>query len=98
MGCENMSKIFKIDGIFYVFNEWTIVINDEILEKIKGYKLTDEFLLLDTNNKVITTAKFSDHFRRYQSGKLSVGLTINDKVLEEEIKKVKSFMYDNGLS
>lgn len=36
-----MKGIFKIEGIFYVFKEWTIVINNKVVEEIKEYKMDD---------------------------------------------------------
>ncbi len=92
-----MKKIFKIAGIFFVFNEWTIVVDDDIFQKIKEYKMNEHIFLLDSDNKVVTKAIFTNHLKLSQNGRLSIGLIINSDILKEEIKKSVSFVFEKDL-
>ena len=92
-----MKKIFKIAGIFFVFNEWTIVVDDDIFQKIKEYKMNEPIFLLDSGNKVVTKAIFTNHLKLSQNGRLSIGLIINSDILKEEIKKSVSFVFEKDL-
>ena len=97
MGCEFMKGIFKIEGIFYVFKEWTIVINNKVVEEIKEYKMDDEIFLLTSDNKVITSAIFTNHLKQSRNGNLSIGLIVDSNIESEKIKESRKFAFKKDL-
>ncbi len=93
-----MKETFKIEGIFYVFNEWTIVINSKVSEEIKDYNMDDEIFLLTSDNKVITSATLTNHLKLSKNGNLSIGLIVDNKIETEKMKESRSFVFKKDLS
>ena len=46
-------SILNIEGIFNVFKEWRIIINEEVFQKIKDKEMDQMIYLLDCGLKLI---------------------------------------------
>ena len=88
-----MGKFFKMEGIFYVFNEWRIIIDEQVFQKIKDEELGNMIYLLDLDKRVIAKAVLIRPIKPLPNGKTSLSLDIKDSVSDEEIRKSTFFFF-----
>ena len=91
-------SILNIEGIFNVFKEWRIIINEEIFQKIKDKEMDQMIYLLDSNNIVIAKAIFVRPVKPLPNGKTSISLVIKEIMKKSEIKDTVFFIFKEDLS
>lgn len=91
-------SILNIEGIFNVFKEWRIIINEEIFQKIKDKEMDQMIYLLDSNNIVIAKAIFVRPVKPLPNGKTSISLVIKEIMNKSEIKDTVFFIFKEDLS
>ncbi len=92
-----MKKFLKIAGIFFVFNEWRIIIDEQVFQKVKDEELGNMIYLLDLDKRVIAKAVLIRPIKPLPNGKTSLSLDIRDSVSEVEIRKSTFFSLGNNL-
>ena len=90
--------ILNIEGIFNVFKEWRIIINEEVFQKIKDKEMDQMIYLLDSNNIVIAKAIFVRPVKPLPNGKTSISLVIKEIMNKSEIKDTVFFIFKEDLS
>ncbi|ACZ10393.1 Uncharacterised protein [Sebaldella termitidis] len=91
-------SILNIEGIFNVFKEWRIIINEEVFQKIKDKEMDQMIYLLDSNNIVIAKAIFVRPVKPLPNGKTSISLVIKEIMNKSEIKDTVFFIFKEDLS
>ena len=91
-------SILNIEGIFNVFKEWRIIINEEVFQKIKDKEMDQMIYLLDSNNIVIAKAIFVRPVKPLPNGKTSISLVIKEIMNKCEIKDTVFFIFKEDLS
>lgn len=91
-------SILNIEGIFNVFKEWRIIINEEVFQKIKDKEMDQMIYLLDSNNIVIAKAIFVRPVKPLPNGKTSISLLIKEIMNKSEIKDTVFFIFKEDLS
>ena len=91
-------SILNIEGIFNVFKEWRIIINEEVFQKIKDKEMDQMIYLLDSNNIVIAKAIFVRPVKPLPNGKTSISLVIKEIMPKSEIKDTVFFIFKEDLS
>ena len=91
-------SILNIEGIFNVFKEWRIIINEEVFQKIKDKEMDQMIYLLDSNNIVIAKAIFVRPVKPLPNGKTSISLVIKEIMNKSEIKDTVFFIFNEALS
>ena len=91
-------SILNIEGIFNVFKEWRIIINEEVFQKIKDKEMDQMIYLLDSNNIVIAKAIFVRPVKPLPNGKTSISLVIKEIMNKSEIKDTVFFTFKEDLS
>ena len=91
-------SILNIEGIFNVFKEWRIIINEEVFQKIKDKEMDQMIYFLYSNNIVIAKAIFVRPVKPLPNGKTSISLVIKEIMNKSEIKDTVFFIFKEDLS